>query len=102
MSGESASLPSLAANFPLPWSASVRLLSIKNDLARRFYETEALRMVRAPTGRQVNSQFYERIALSRNKTAMLRQAELPAQNDVVTREQALDARRIEVTAGHEA
>ncbi len=29
--------------FPLPWSAYVRLLSVKNELARRFYATEALR-----------------------------------------------------------
>ncbi|HBA83285.1 MAG TPA: hypothetical protein DCZ95_04240 [Verrucomicrobia bacterium] len=29
------------ARFPLPWSAYVRLLSVKNELARRFYETEA-------------------------------------------------------------
>ncbi|NDP59685.1 MAG: DUF1016 domain-containing protein [Oxalobacteraceae bacterium] len=90
LSGESASLPALAANFPLPWSAYVRLLSVKSDAARRFYETEALRCgwsVRQ-LDRQVNSQFYERIALSRNKTAMLQQAEQPLQDDVVTPEQA--------------
>jgi hypothetical protein len=29
--------------FPLPWSAYVRLLSVNNELARKFYETEALR-----------------------------------------------------------
>jgi hypothetical protein len=29
--------------FPLPWSAYVRLLSVKNKNARAFYETEALR-----------------------------------------------------------
>ena len=33
----------LAACFPLPWSAYVRLLSVKNIHARKFYETEALR-----------------------------------------------------------
>jgi hypothetical protein len=33
----------LAHSFPLPWSAYVRLLSVKNELARKFYETEALR-----------------------------------------------------------
>ena len=41
-SGES-SLGSVASHFPLPWSAYVRLLSVKNTLAREFYETEALR-----------------------------------------------------------
>jgi hypothetical protein len=59
----------------LPWSAYVRLLSVKNPNARLFYETEALRggwSVRQ-LDRQVNSQFYERTALSRDKTKMLAQ-----------------------------
>jgi predicted nuclease of restriction endonuclease-like (RecB) superfamily len=57
----------------LPWSAYVRLLSVKNENARSFYETEALRggwSVRQ-LDRQINSQFFERTALSRNKAAML-------------------------------
>jgi hypothetical protein len=29
--------------FPLPWSHYVRLLAVKNEEARRFYEREALR-----------------------------------------------------------
>jgi hypothetical protein len=71
----SAELPliDIASCFPLPWSAYVRLLGIKNEHARAFYETEALRggwSVRQ-LDRQVNSQFYERTALSRNKAAML-------------------------------
>jgi hypothetical protein len=33
----------LAQAFPLPWSAYVRLLSVKTAAARAFYETEALR-----------------------------------------------------------
>ena len=37
------SLTSIASRFPLPWSAYVRLLSVKNINAREFYETEALR-----------------------------------------------------------
>ena len=77
LSGESASLESaltqIAPNFPLSWSAYVQLLSVRNQSARAFYETEALvggwtiRQLR----RQINSQFYERTALSRNKDAML-------------------------------
>jgi predicted nuclease of restriction endonuclease-like (RecB) superfamily len=65
---------SIAASFPLPWSAYVRLLSVKNEHARRFYEAEALRggwSVRQ-LDRQINSLFYERTAMSRNKAAMLR------------------------------
>ncbi len=90
-SGKSSDPSILAATFPLPWSAYVRLLSVKNEAARRFYETEALRCgwsVRQ-LDRQVNSQFYERIALSRNKAAMLQKAEQPAPSDTVTPEQAL-------------
>ena len=41
VSGES-SLASVASHFPLPWSAYVWLLSVKNTHAREFYETEAL------------------------------------------------------------
>ncbi|KND56319.1 hypothetical protein BPUN_0764 [Candidatus Paraburkholderia kirkii] len=38
-----ARLDVLAARFALPWSAYVRLLSVKSDAARAFYESEALR-----------------------------------------------------------
>ena len=90
-SGESPGLDSIASRFPLPWSAYVRLLSVKNEAARHFYETEALRCgwsVRQ-LARQINSQFYERIALSRNKAAMLQKAEQAEPSDSVTPEQAL-------------
>ncbi len=36
------SLRLLASYFPLPWSAYVRLLSVKNSHAREFYEEEAV------------------------------------------------------------
>lgn len=90
-SGESLDLPALARAFPLPWSAYVRLLSVKSEAARAFYETEALRCgwsVRQ-LDRQVNSQFYERIALSHNKAAMLQAAEAAEPGDAITPEQAL-------------
>ena len=38
---KSPDLTTLAARFPLPWSAYVRLLSVKNAAARSFYETES-------------------------------------------------------------
>lgn len=91
LSGQLPDLATVAACFPLPWSAYVRLLSVKTDLARSFYETEALRCgwsVRQ-LDRQVNSQFYERVALSRNKAAMLQKAEVTQPDDLVTPEQAL-------------
>ena len=84
-------LTALAKAFPLPWSAYVRLLAVRSPQARSFYETEALRCgwsVRQ-LDRQVNSQFYERIALSRNKAAMLKQAEVAEPGDAITPEQAI-------------
>ena len=84
-------LSELANAFPLPWSAYVRLLSVRSELARRFYETEALRCgwsVRQ-LERQINSQFYERTALSRNKAAMLGRAEQVSSVDAVTPEAAI-------------
>ncbi|HUT04952.1 MAG TPA: PDDEXK nuclease domain-containing protein [bacterium] len=80
-----------AACFPLPWSAYVRLLSVKNENARPFYETEALRggwSVRQ-LNRQINSQFYERTALSRNKAAMLSKGQEAQAEDVVRPEEEI-------------
>jgi predicted nuclease of restriction endonuclease-like (RecB) superfamily len=87
--GESRSLATLARAFPLPWSAYVRLLAVKNESARRFYETEALRggwSVRQ-LDRQIQSQFYERTALSRNKAAMLAKGARARPEDAVTPEE---------------
>lgn len=73
------------ATFPLPWSHYVRLLSVRNPEARRFYAAEALRggwSVRQ-LDRQIGSQFYERTALSRNKAAMLRKGAVPQPEDEV-------------------
>jgi predicted nuclease of restriction endonuclease-like (RecB) superfamily len=81
----------LAGRFALPWSAYVRLLSVKRPEARSFYEAEALRLgwsVRQ-LDRQIGSQFYERIALSQNKAAMLEKAETSQPGDTVTPEEAI-------------
>lgn len=74
---EKASLPDLrelAGAFPLPWSSYVELVrNSRSPEALDFYHTEALRggwSVRQ-LKRQIDSQFYERTALSRNKVAML-------------------------------
>lgn len=88
---QSLDLVTLAARFPLSWSAYVRLLSVKNEAARTFYEAEALRCgwsVRQ-LDRQIGSQFYERIALSKNKAAMLKKAEQAAPPDRITPEEAI-------------
>ena len=78
-------LADLPAAFPLPWSAYVRLLAVRNELAREFYETEALRggwSVRQ-LNRQIGSQFYERTALSRNQAAMLTGGQQQLPDDIV-------------------
>ena len=75
----------LLAAFPLPWSAYVRLLSVRNEQARAFYETEALRggwSVRQ-LDRQIGSQFYERTALSKNRAAMLTGGQKERPEDIV-------------------
>jgi predicted nuclease of restriction endonuclease-like (RecB) superfamily len=81
----------LAACFPLPWSAYIRLLAVKKPKARAFYETEALRSgwTIRQLDRQIQSQFYERIALSKNKAAMLEKAGHAEPDDAVTAEEAI-------------
>ncbi|MEN6509966.1 MAG: PDDEXK nuclease domain-containing protein [Smithella sp.] len=84
-------LNAVAACFPLSWSAYVRLLSVKSDPARKFYETEAFRggwSVRQ-LDRQINSQFYERTALSKNKAAMLSRGQKQEPADVLTPEEEI-------------
>ena len=90
-SAQSLDLSALAQAFPLPWSAYVRLLSVKNPQARAFYETEALRggWTIAQLNRQIGSQFYERTALSANKAAMLDKGEMAEPGDALTPEQAI-------------
>lgn len=89
--GQFPDLPALTQAFPLPWSAYVRLLSVKNSQARTFYETEALRggWTIAQLNRQIGSQFYERTALSTNKAAMLEKGEAAEPSDALTPEQAI-------------
>jgi predicted nuclease of restriction endonuclease-like (RecB) superfamily len=85
------SINDLAARFPLPWSAYVRLLSVTSEQARKFYETEALRggwSVRQ-LDRQVNSLFYERTALSKNKAKMLTKGAAAKREDAITPEEEI-------------
>ena len=66
-------LREIAAQFPLPWSHYTRLLRLRSAYAVEFYHAEAVRggWTVKQLERQMNSQFYERIALSRNKAGML-------------------------------
>lgn len=88
---EQFTLKDIANRFPLPWSHYVLLLSVKKPEGRSFYEAEALRggwSVRQ-LERQINSQFYERTALSRNKAAMLKKGAVPLPDDVLTPEEEI-------------
>jgi predicted nuclease of restriction endonuclease-like (RecB) superfamily len=80
-------LSDLARAFPLPWSHYVLLTSrSRSPEAFAFYHTEALRggwSVRQ-LQRQIDSQFYERTALSRNKAAMLTKGAKPRPGDSVS------------------
>ncbi len=85
------SLTDLAQAFTLPWSAYVRLLSVKDALARAFYEAEALRggwSVRQ-LDRQIGGQFYERTAVSKNKAAMLTKGAVAKPEDAVLPDEAV-------------
>jgi DUF1016 N-terminal domain len=90
-SGNFSTIPSPSLTSSHCLVAYVRLLSVKNQKARTFYETEALRSgwcVRQ-SDRQIGSQFYERFALSKNKAAMLTKAENSEPSDLVTPEEAI-------------
>jgi len=81
----------VARAFPLPWTHYVRLLRVKNSHAREFYTRESLVggwSVRQ-LDRQINSQFYERTALSKNKTAMLLKGEKPEPEDAVSADEEI-------------
>jgi predicted nuclease of restriction endonuclease-like (RecB) superfamily len=67
---------SLIDLFKLSWTHYLILIRIKNDQERRFYETEAANQqwtVRQ-LQRQYHSSLYERLALSRDKTEVMRLA----------------------------
>ena len=80
-----------AAQFPLPWSAYVRLLSVKNEQARKFYEAEALRggwSVRQ-LDRQINSLFYERMHFRAAKQKCLTKGAVTKHEDAITPEEEI-------------
>lgn len=84
-------LGQVARIFPLPWTHYVRLLRVRNALARAFYAREALAggwSVRQ-LARQINSQFYERTALSKNKAAMLLKGEKAKPEDSVSADEEI-------------
>ena len=80
-----------APPFSLPWSHYVRLLSLKKQEARKFYEQEAIRggwSIRQ-LERQIGSLFYERTLLSRKKVAMLKKGHKKIAADLVLPEEEI-------------
>jgi predicted nuclease of restriction endonuclease-like (RecB) superfamily len=81
----------VAGRFRLSWSHYVLLVRARSPHARAFYEAESLRggwTVRQ-LRRQIDSQFYERTALSRNKAAMLRKGAGAKPEDAVSFEEEI-------------
>lgn len=85
-------LQAITPAFPLPWTHYIHLVRrTRSSEARRFYETEALRggwTVRQ-LDRQIQSQFYERATLSRNKSSMLKKGGKPLPRDSVTADEEI-------------
>ena len=86
------SLAEVAIAFPLPWTHYVHLVKRSRSAeVREFYQAEALRggwTVRQ-LDRQIDSQFYERTALSRNKAAMLSKGQKRKPEDAVSVEEEI-------------
>src|SRR2546422_8235986 len=79
-------LGQISRAFPLPWTHYVRLLRVRNEQGREFYMREALARgwsVRQ-LDRQINSPFYERTALSKDKSVMLLKGEGAKPEDAVS------------------
>lgn len=86
------SLTELAHNFPLSWSHYTLLLRFADDKNQReFYETEALRggWSLRQLKRQINSAFYTRTLLSKNKAAMLKKGEIAKPEDFISPEEEI-------------
>ena len=77
--------------FPLPWSHYGLFIRLRSEEAIKFYHAEALRggwSVRQ-LKRQIDSQFYERTALSKNKAAMLQKGQGTIPDDIVSAEEEI-------------
>lgn len=70
--------------FSLPWSHYLLLMRIKNSEERHFYEIEAAQAAWSirVLQRQYNSSLYERLALSRDKEAVMK---LATEGNVITK-----------------
>lgn len=77
--------------FPLPWSQYVRLMTVQNLAARRFYEEEAVKggwSVRQ-LDRKIATQFYERLGGSKQKAALLAKAHAATPAELVAADELI-------------
>src|SRR4051812_44318951 len=77
--------------FPLPWSHYVRLMAVRDDFARWFYEDEAIRggwSVRQ-LDRQISTLLYERTGTAKNKTAVLARGRVADPADALSPAEAI-------------
>ena len=83
-----ADFETMSQYFPLPWSHYVKLMSVRSEESRAFYETESLKngWSLRQLNRQISTQFYERTLLSKNKAAMLTKEGEPREGDVTSPE----------------
>jgi predicted nuclease of restriction endonuclease-like (RecB) superfamily len=77
--------------FPLPWSHYVRLLNVRSDVARRFYEEEALRggWTERQLSRQISTQFFERTVRAKDRDTVLANGRRPQPDDHLTLEETI-------------
>lgn len=77
--------------FPLPWSHYVRLMAVRDDFARWFYEDEAIKggwSVRQ-LDRQISTLLFERTGAAKNKAAVLAHGRAADPADAVTPVEAI-------------
>ena len=91
LSSDREALLSIAARFPLPWSHYSRLLTVRDLRAREFYEEGAVRggWTMRQLNRQIESQFYARTTLSKDKPKIRRRGLACIAPDVSTPEEEI-------------
>jgi predicted nuclease of restriction endonuclease-like (RecB) superfamily len=81
-----ADLATVATAFSLPWSHYVRLMRVRSDVARKFYELEALRggWTERQLSRQISTQFFERTIRASDRESFLQKGRRPRPDDHMT------------------
>ena len=80
-------LEAIGARFPLPWKHYVILMSVKRQVARDFYETEAVRSswTSRQLYRQIGTQYFERTLRAKDARARSRRTRSASRRSCATR-----------------